>query len=66
MPISYNLIYTGRRETLIDDFLKNNMTQYIFLNDLLIVIYVDEEGASIVRNEQGIVQSFNFGEISIR
>lgn len=43
MPISYNLIYTGRRETLIDDFLKNNITQYIFLNDLLIVIYVDED-----------------------
>ena len=30
------------------------------------VIDVDEEGAIIVRNEQGIVQSFNFGEISIR
>lgn len=40
--ISYNLIYTGRRETLIEDFLANNITQYIFLNDLLIVIYVDE------------------------
>lgn len=30
------------------------------------VIDVYEEGAIIVRNEQGIVQSFNFGEISIR
>lgn len=30
------------------------------------VIDVDEEGAIIVHNEQGIVQSFNFGEISIR
>ena len=40
--ISYNLIYTGRRETLIEDFLANNITQYIFLNDLLSVIYVDE------------------------
>ena len=43
MPISYNLIYTGRRETLIEDFLKNNITQYIFLNDLLIVVYVEED-----------------------
>ncbi|MGM9530492.1 bile acid germinant receptor pseudoprotease CspC [Intestinibacter sp.] len=43
MPISYNLIYTGRTETLIDDFLKNNITQYIFLNDLLIVVYVEED-----------------------
>lgn len=30
------------------------------------VTAVDEEGAIIVRNEQGIIQSFNFGEISIR
>ena len=29
-------------------------------------VTVDEEGAIIVRNEQGIIQSFNFGEISIR
>jgi len=43
MPISYNLIYTGRRETLIEDFLKNNITQYIFLNNLLIVVYVEED-----------------------
>ncbi|MGN1033196.1 MAG: S8 family serine peptidase, partial [Intestinibacter sp.] len=41
--VSYNLIYTGRRETLIDDFLENNITQYIFLNNLLIVIYVDSD-----------------------
>lgn len=30
------------------------------------VIAVDEQGALMVRNEDGIVQSFDFGEISIR
>ena len=30
------------------------------------VTAVDEEGAITVYNEQGIIQSFNFGEISIR
>lgn len=39
--ISYNLIYTGRRESLIEAFLENGITEYIFLNSLLIVVYVD-------------------------
>ena len=40
---SYNIIYTGRRETLIESLVANNITQYIFLNDLLFVIYVESD-----------------------
>lgn len=40
---SYNLIYEGAKENLVNDFLLNNITQYIFLNDLLVVIYVNSD-----------------------
>ena len=40
---SYNIIYTGRKESLIESLINNNITQYIFLNDLLLVIYVGND-----------------------
>ena len=40
---SYNIIYTGRKESLIESLINNNITQYIFLNDLLFVIYVGND-----------------------
>lgn len=50
---SYNLIYTGIRENLVNDFLLNNITQYIFLNDLLVVVYVDNDF------EESVFESIN-------
>ncbi|MDO5010853.1 MAG: bile acid germinant receptor pseudoprotease CspC [Intestinibacter bartlettii] len=38
---SYNIIFTGRKETLIQSLQENNLTQYIFLNDLLMALYVE-------------------------
>lgn len=38
---SYNIIFTGRKEILIQSLQENNLNQYIFLNDLLMVLYVE-------------------------
>ena len=38
---SYNIIFTGKKERLIQSLQENNLTQYIFLNDLLMVLYVE-------------------------
>ena len=35
---SYNIIFTGKKERLIQSLQENNLTQYIFLNDLLIIL----------------------------
>lgn len=53
---SYNIFYTGRRETLIESLVANNITQYIFLNDLLFVIYVESDfNENIFENIRQIV-----------
>lgn len=36
---SYNVIFTGEKESLIQSFEENNINDYIFLNKLLIVVY---------------------------
>ena len=38
---SYNIIFTGRKESLIQSLQENNLNQYIFLNDLLMALYVE-------------------------
>lgn len=40
---SYNVIFKGQKESLIQSLRENNITQYIFLNRLLLVIYTEED-----------------------
>ena len=61
---SYNIIFTGKKERLIQSLQENNLTQYIFLNDLLMVLYVEANfNENIFNNINQISSSFNFNAL---